>query len=117
MRRLLQVTLAAIVALSLGSAARAATDAAPAKDATGKSAATTDAAKPAEKEPFGSLTVEEVAKKIKDPAVHVYDGNRKELYNENHVPGAVLLYSKDIKEGVLPADKKTTLIFYCHNEL
>jgi hypothetical protein len=103
----MQVLMAAIVALSFVPVVHAAT-----KDATTK-----DATKPAEKDPFGSLTVEEVAKKIKDPAVHVYDGNRKELYQENHVPGAVLLYSKDIKEGVLPAKKDTTLIFYCHNEL
>ena len=107
MRRVMQFLMAAIVALSFAPVLHATT-----KDATAK-----DAAKPAEKEPFGSLTVEEVAKKIKDPAVHVYDGNRKELYQENHVPGAVLLYSKDIKEGVLPAKKDTTLIFYCHNEL
>jgi hypothetical protein len=109
MRRLLQVLMVAVVTLSLATVARAATN----------EAKTKDTAKPAakEKDPFGSLTVEEVAKKIKDPAVHIYDGNRKELYAENHVPGAVLLYSKDIKEGVLPADKKTTLIFYCHNEL
>jgi len=112
MRRLLQVLMAAIVALSFTPVLHAATSDAATKDVTTK-----EAAKPAEKEPFGSLTVEEVAKKIKDPAVHVYDGNRKELYQENHVPGAVLLYSKDIKEGVLPAKKDTTLIFYCHNEL
>lgn len=107
MRRLMQFLMAAIVALSF----------APVVHAADKGAAAQNANKPAEKEPFGSLTVEEVAKKIKDPAVHVYDGNRKELYEENHVPGAVLLYSKDIKEGVLPAGKDTTLIFYCHNEL
>jgi hypothetical protein len=109
MRRLMLVLMAATVALSFAPGTNAAT-----KDATSK-----DAAKPAvkEKEPFGSMTVQEVAKKIKDPAVHVYDGNREELYKENHVPGAVRLYSKDIKEGVLPAAKDTTLIFYCHNEL
>ena len=73
--------------------------------------------KPDEKEPFKRLTVDEVEKKLGDPGVHVYDGNRKEVYEENHVPGAVLLYSKDIKEGVLPAKKDTPLIFYCHNEL
>jgi hypothetical protein len=103
----MQVLMAAIVALSF----------APVVHAAGTDTATKNVTKPAEKDPFGSLTVQEVAKKIKDPAVHVYDGNRKELYNENHVPGAVLLYSKDIKEGVLPAKKDTTLIFYCHNEL
>jgi hypothetical protein len=112
MRKLLQLLMAAIVALSFAPVVRAATN-----DATTKDATTKDATKPAEKDPFASLTVEEVAKKIKDPAVHVYDGNPQKLYKENHVPGAVSLYSKDIKEGVLPARKDTTLIFYCHNEL
>ncbi|HYV85913.1 MAG TPA: rhodanese-like domain-containing protein [Patescibacteria group bacterium] len=102
MKKPMQILMAAIVALSFA-------------PLTG--AATKDAAKPAEKDPFGSMTVQQVAKKIKDPAVHVYDGNREELYKENHVPGAVRLYSKDIKEGVLPDKKDTTLIFYCHNEL
>src|SRR5262245_32645252 len=107
MRRLTQVLMAAAVALWLAPAAHAAT-----KDTESK-----EPAKPAakEKDPFGSLTVEEVAKKIKDPAVHVYDGNKQAVYEENHVPGAVRLYSKDIKEGVLPAQKDTTLIFYCAN--
>ena len=80
-------------------------------------AETQGTAKTDEKEPFKRLTVDEVAKMIADPNVHVYDGNREDVYKENHVPGAVRLYSKDIKEGVLPARKDTALIFYCHNEL
>jgi Rhodanese-like domain len=73
-------------------------------------------AKP-EKDPFGRLTVNQVQKRLADPNVHVYDGNRDELYEEHHLPGAVHLLHNDIKEGVLPADKSATLIFYCHNEL
>jgi hypothetical protein len=69
-----------------------------------------------ESEPFKRLTVEEVGKRLNDPGVHVYDGNTDELYLNGHLPGAVHLFSKDIKEGVLPADKGTSLIFYCHNE-
>jgi hypothetical protein len=102
MRTIVRFLMVAIVALGLMPALVAETQ------GTGK----TD-----EKEPFKRLTVDEVAKMIKDPNVHVYDGNRDEVYKENHVPGAVLLYSKDIKEGVLPAKKETALIFYCHNEL
>jgi Rhodanese-like domain len=67
-------------------------------------------------EPFQRLTVAEVGKMMADPAVHIYDGNTDEVYLKGHVPGAVHLYSKDIKEGVLPDDKGSTLIFYCHNE-
>ena len=73
-------------------------------------------AKKAESEPFKKLSVNEVEKRLSDPKVHVYDGNTDELYLNGHVPGAVHLFSQDIKEGVLPADKDTSLIFYCHNE-
>jgi hypothetical protein len=70
-----------------------------------------------EPEPFGRFTVDQVDRRLNQPNVHVFDGNRPETYVENHLPGAVRLYSKDIKEGVLPADKDSTLIFYCMNEL
>ena len=61
-------------------------------------------------------TVEEVEKRLTDSNVHVYDGNNDDVYAEGHIPGAIHLLSKDIKEGVLPADKATMLIFYCHSE-
>lgn len=69
-----------------------------------------------ESEPFKRLTVEEVGQRLADPGVHIYDGNHDEVYLEGHLPGAVHLFSKNIKEGVLPADKGATLIFYCRNE-
>jgi hypothetical protein len=69
-----------------------------------------------ESEPFKPLTVEEVSKRLAGPNVHIYDGNPDELYLKGHIPGAVHLFSKNIKEGVLPSDKAATLIFYCHNE-
>jgi hypothetical protein len=102
MRMFARSMMIAIVALALMPALRA----------DSKGTATSD-----EKEPFKRLTVDEVQKRLQDPNVHIYDGNRRETYETNHVPGAVLLYSKDIKEGVLPAKKDTPLIFYCHNEL
>jgi len=76
-----------------------------------------DKEKMPEPEPFGRFTVDQVERRLGQPNIHVYDGNRPETYAENHLPGAVRLYSKDIKEGVLPADKDATLIFYCMNEL
>ena len=69
-----------------------------------------------ENEPFKRLTIDEVQKRLTDSSVHIYDGNTDELYREGHIPGAVHLFSKDIKEGVLPPDKNAPLIFYCHNE-
>lgn len=68
-------------------------------------------------EPFGRFTVDQVSRRLAQPDVHVYDGNPPEIYAENHVPGAVHLNTDDIKEGVLPADRSSTLIFYCMNEL
>ncbi len=82
---------------------------------SGAIAGTTDDQK-SENEPFKRLTVDEVQKRLTDPKVHVYDGNSDDVYREGHISGAVHLLSKDIQEGVLPADKNTPLIFYCHNE-
>lgn len=70
-----------------------------------------------ESEPFGRFTVVQVERRLGQPNVHVFDGNSPETYVEDHLPGAVRLNSKDIKAGVLPADKDATLIFYCMNEL
>lgn len=71
-----------------------------------------------EKDPFKKMKVSQVAKKVGKAGVHIYDGNSLETYTKKgHVPGAVNLHSGDIKEGVLPAEKDATLIFYCMNEL
>ena len=72
--------------------------------------------KKTESEPFKRLTVEEVEKRLADPSVQIYDGNSDEEYLHGHLPGAIHLWSKDLREGVLPADKATMLIFYCHSE-
>jgi hypothetical protein len=68
-------------------------------------------------EPFGRFTVDQVERRLSQSDVHVFDGNPPEVYARNHVPGAMHLNTEDIKEGVLPADKNATLIFYCMNEL
>jgi hypothetical protein len=73
-------------------------------------------AKKEESEPFKRLTVDEVDKRLAEPKVHIIDGNNDDVYREGHLPGAIHLLSKDIKEGVLPSDKNTPLIFYCHSE-
>jgi hypothetical protein len=70
-----------------------------------------------EPEPFKRLSIKQVEKLLGRPQVHIYDGNSAETYARNHVPGAVNLHSSDIKEGVLPADKGATLVFYCQNTL
>jgi hypothetical protein len=68
-------------------------------------------------DPFGRFTVDQVERRLGQPNVYVFDDNAPDVYAKNHLPGAVRLDSKDIKEGVLPADKNATLIFYCSSEL
>lgn len=70
-----------------------------------------------ESDPFGRYTVDQVERRLGKPSVYVFDGNDPETYSKNHVPGAVRVNHKDIKESILPADKDATLIFYCMNEL
>ncbi len=73
-------------------------------------------AKP-EPETFGRFTVDQVERRLGQPNVYVFDGNRPETYVEYHLPGAVRLNHKDITTEVLPKDKDATLVFYCMNEL
>jgi len=68
-------------------------------------------------DPFGRFTVDQVEKRLGQPNVFVFDDNSPDVYAKNHVPGAVRVDGKDVKEGVLPADKGATLVFYCMNEL
>ena len=75
------------------------------------------AAKSKEPEPFKRMSIKAVEALLGQPNVFIYDGNSQETYEKGHVPGAANLYSKDIKEGILPADKEATLVFYCQNTL
>ena len=100
MRTNMRFLLAAILALAVSPALRAGAPA---------------AEEPEAQEPFKRLEVDQVEKLLSDPAVHIYDGNKAEVYKKHHLPGAVTLYSKDIKEGSLPANKDAVLVFYCQN--
>ena len=70
-----------------------------------------------ESDPFGRFTVSQVERRLGQPNVYVFDGNRPETYVENHLSGAVRINHKEITASVLPEDKDATLIFYCMNEL
>ena len=67
-------------------------------------------------EPFGQLSVDEVAGKLGKPGVYVFDNNSKEKYASGHVPSAKWLDYDKVTAGDLPTDKAATLIFYCANE-
>ena len=68
------------------------------------------------KDPFGSLTVAEVAGRVGKPGVHVFDNNGKDRWQRSHVPTAAWVDYSALKASDLPSDKSATLIFYCANE-
>ena len=82
----------------------------------------TDSKSPSEaKEAFGRLTVDELAAKMADAKVGklklaVFDNNGLDTWKEGHLPGATWVQYDEIKPTDLPADKDTSLVFYCYNE-
>ena len=71
---------------------------------------------PPKAQPFGELTVDQVAQKVGQPGVFVYDNNRQDEWQEGHVPTAKWVDYKKVTASDLPPDKDATLVFYCHNE-
>jgi hypothetical protein len=67
-------------------------------------------------EPFGRLSVDQVAGKLGTANVYVFDNNPQKKYEAGHVPGAKWVEFDQVKASDLPADKAATLIFYCANE-
>jgi rhodanese-related sulfurtransferase len=67
-------------------------------------------------EQFSALTPQQVAAKLKEKNVFVFDNNAPDVYKSAHVPKAKWLHPSEYDAKELPADKNATLIFYCHNE-
>ena len=67
-------------------------------------------------EGFGKLSIDEVAAKVGQKNVYVFDNNDKARFAAGHVPGARWVQYDAIAAADLPADKSATLIFYCANE-
>lgn len=63
-----------------------------------------------------TLTVDQVAAKLKAPKTFIYDNNSQESYKAGHLPGAKWLDDEKVTADALPGDKSAMLIFYCHNE-
>jgi hypothetical protein len=79
-----------------------------------------EAAEPA-KEAFGKLTIDELEAKMADAKagkskLAVFDNNQRERFDQSHIPGAKWVKSNAVTANDLPADKDTTLVFYCSNE-
>ena len=74
-----------------------------------------------ETEPFGRLTVDALDARMADAkagklALAIYDNNPHERYARSHIATAKWVESSAVTAAVLPADKDTTLVFYCANE-
>jgi hypothetical protein len=89
--------------------------------ATGCSKLRSDHGGEAEKEAFGRLTIDELEARMADAKggkakLAVYDNNDHDRFDKGHIPGAKWVKFSDVKASDLPADKETTLVFYCSNE-
>jgi rhodanese-related sulfurtransferase len=59
------------------------------------------------------LKVAEVAARLGEPGFHVFDNNGAGRWKRSHVPGAKNLNAHHIAASDLPADRDSTLVFYC----
>lgn len=78
-------------------------------------------AEEAAQETFGQLSVDELAARMADAKagklkLAIVDNNPRERFDQGHIPGAKWVKFNDVQPGDLPADKETTLVFYCANE-
>jgi rhodanese-related sulfurtransferase len=72
-------------------------------------------------EAFGRLTVDELVAKMKAAKegklkLAVFDNNERERFVAGHIPGATWVKFDAVQARDLPADKATTLVFYCTNQ-
>jgi rhodanese-related sulfurtransferase len=58
--------------------------------------------------------MDEVEKLLGAPGVAIFDANNPDLWAKHHLPGAVHITGKDLR-SLLPADRRTRLVFYCTN--
>jgi rhodanese-related sulfurtransferase len=71
----------------------------------------------ADKEPFGRMTVDEVSTHLGQAGFFVFDANSDQMYASGHVPGAKHVSYRTYPQKALPADRTSTLIFYCANPI
>jgi rhodanese-related sulfurtransferase len=59
------------------------------------------------------MSVDQVASRLGQRDFFVVDNNEAGRWTVSHVPGAKNLNAAEYKQSDLPADKNTTLVFYC----
>ena len=94
----------------------------PTVPASQPTAAAEPSSAPAEKKDvFGTLSLEEMEARIKDAKdgklkLAIYDNNGEDRFKKSRLPGARWVKFDAVTAADLPADKDTTLVFYCANE-
>lgn len=68
------------------------------------------------REPYTIISIDEVVQRLNKPEVHILDVNFLELWEKNHLPGAIHVDSPDLAR-FLPADKTAFIVFYCANQM
>lgn len=61
------------------------------------------------------ITPEHLSQMMASAKVYVFDCNEPEMYDEAHVPGAVLTVYDEVTGKSLPGDHEATLVFYCYS--
>lgn len=63
------------------------------------------------------ITRDELAERLRrrDPGIHIFDANPREMYEQRHVPGARWVPYDGVTADVLPPDRSASLVFYCAN--
>jgi rhodanese-related sulfurtransferase len=64
-----------------------------------------------------SVSPAELHQMIQKRQVTVVDVNSRQSWMKAHVPGALNLDPADYKDSDLPADRSSSLVFYCSNPL
>jgi hypothetical protein len=72
-------------------------------------------------EAFGKLSIDELEARMANAKagkekLAIFDNNHRERFEKSHIATAKWVKFNDVKASDLPADKDTTLVFYCANE-
>lgn len=65
---------------------------------------------------IGSLLPEQVQLRLAGGRIRVFDANPVDVFNKHHVRGARRVEYDQVKPSDLPADKSSSIVFYCMNE-
>jgi rhodanese-related sulfurtransferase len=60
-----------------------------------------------------TVTLDEAEARLGEPGVHFYDVNPREMYADQHLPGATWIAYDEVTAAALPPDRDAPLVFYC----